>query len=119
MTPTLTTVPEGLTTAEVTEARNRHGRNELPVARPPSILARVGVQLRDPLIVVLLTAMVVTAALRDVSDLIVILLVIVLNTTVGVVQELRADRAVAALRRMAAPSAPGPPRRHRRVRPGR
>ncbi|GAA1534858.1 calcium-translocating P-type ATPase, SERCA-type [Dactylosporangium maewongense] len=85
--------------------RERHGRNELPAAPPPSIVARIGVQLRDPLIVVLLVAMVVTAALRDVSDLVVIALVIVLNTTVGVVQELRADRAVAALRRMAAPHA--------------
>ncbi|MEV4140664.1 cation-transporting P-type ATPase [Dactylosporangium sp. NPDC049742] len=104
MTTTLTD-PAGLSATEVTALRERHGRNELPAAPPPSIVARIGVQLRDPLIVVLLVAMVVTAALRDVSDLIVIALVIVLNTTVGVVQELRADRAVAALRRMAAPSA--------------
>ncbi|MGI5175734.1 cation-translocating P-type ATPase [Dactylosporangium sp. CA-152071] len=104
MTTTLTD-PAGLSAREVTVLRERHGRNELPAAPPPSIVARIGVQLRDPLIVVLLVAMVVTAALRDVSDLVVIALVIVLNTTVGVVQELRADRAVAALRRMAAPSA--------------
>ncbi|MDG6105899.1 cation-transporting P-type ATPase [Dactylosporangium aurantiacum] len=105
MTPTLTTHRDGLTTAQAAALRERHGRNELPAARPPSVPARVGAQLRDPLIVVLLAAMVVTALLRDISDLVVILLVIVLNTTVGVVQELRADRAVAALRRMAAPSA--------------
>jgi P-type Ca2+ transporter type 2C len=105
MTPTLTTHQAGLTAAEVAALRDRHGRNELPVVRPPSIPARIGAQLRDPLIVVLLAAMVVTALLRDVSDLVVILLVIVLNTTVGVVQELRADRAVSALRRMAAPAA--------------
>ncbi|WP_344505783.1 cation-transporting P-type ATPase [Dactylosporangium maewongense] len=104
MTTTLTD-PAGLSAREVTVLRERHGRNELPAAPPPSIVARIGVQLRDPLIVVLLVAMVVTAALRDVSDLVVIALVIVLNTTVGVVQELRADRAVAALRRMAAPHA--------------
>ncbi|MEU0557263.1 cation-transporting P-type ATPase [Dactylosporangium sp. NPDC006015] len=104
MTTTLTD-PAGLSAREVTALRERHGRNELPAAPPPSIVARIGVQLRDPLIVVLLVAMVVTAALRDVSDLVVIALVIVLNTTVGVVQELRADRAVAALRRMAAPHA--------------
>ncbi|MET7426305.1 cation-translocating P-type ATPase [Dactylosporangium sp. NPDC005555] len=102
---TVTTDPVGLTSAEVGTLREQHGRNELPAAAPPSVLARVGGQLRDPLIVVLLLAMVVTAALRDVSDLIVIALVVVLNTTVGVVQELRADRAVAALRSMAAPSA--------------
>ncbi|WP_327002092.1 cation-transporting P-type ATPase [Dactylosporangium sp. NBC_01737] len=105
MMPTLTTNQAGLAAAEVAALRERHGRNELPVARPPSVPARVGAQLRDPLIVVLLAAMVVTLVLRDVSDLVVILLVIVLNTTVGVVQEFRADRAVSALRRMAAPAA--------------
>jgi Ca2+-transporting ATPase len=108
MTTTRTTAQAtraGLTAVEVAALRAEHGRNELPVARPPALVARVGMQLRDPLIIVLLAAMVVTAALRDVSDLIVILLVIVLNTTVGVVQELRADRAVSALRRLAAPAA--------------
>ncbi|MFG2041859.1 cation-translocating P-type ATPase [Dactylosporangium sp. NPDC048998] len=105
MTTPTTIVPSGLTAAEVAERRRRFGRNELPVARPPSVVMRVGAQLRDPLVVVLLAAMVVTALLRDISDLIVILLVVVLNTTVGVVQEIRADRAVAALQHMAAPSA--------------
>src|SRR5258705_6116030 len=105
MTSIMTSAPVGLTAAEAATQRDLHGRNELPAAKPPSTLARIGAQLRDPLIVVLLAAMAVTAALRDVSDLIVILLVVVLNTTVGVVQELRADRAVSALRRMAAPFA--------------
>ncbi|WP_432971452.1 cation-translocating P-type ATPase [Dactylosporangium sp. CA-233914] len=95
----------GLTTSEAAERQRRHGRNELPAPRPPSLAARAGTQLRDPLVLVLLAAMVVTALLRDVSDLVVILLVVVLNTTIGVVQEIRADRAVAALRSMAAPSA--------------
>ncbi|UWP79597.1 cation-transporting P-type ATPase [Dactylosporangium fulvum] len=105
MTTTPTTVPAGLDAAEVATLQHRHGRNELPAVKPPSVAARVAAQLRDPLIIVLLAAMVVTAVLRDVSDLVVIMLVVVLNTTVGVVQEIRADRAVAALRRMAAPFA--------------
>src|SRR5205085_9535095 len=41
----------------------------------------------------------------DVADTAVIALVVVLNTAVGVAQELRAERAVAALRQMAAPTA--------------
>lgn len=95
----------GLSTADADAQRTRSGPNVLPEAAPPNPAARVANQLRDPLILVLLAAMAVTAALRDVADLIVIGLVIVLNTTVGVVQEARADRAVAALRRLAAPSA--------------
>ncbi|TNH31129.1 cation-transporting P-type ATPase [Micromonospora orduensis] len=97
--------PSGLTVAEVAERRRLHGPNQLPEPKPRSLASRVLAQLRDPLVVVLLAAMVVTALLRDITDLIVIGLVIVLNTTVGVVQEVRADRAVAALRRLAAPYA--------------
>jgi Ca2+-transporting ATPase len=95
----------GLSSAEVAERQRRYGPNDLPAPRPPSVAGRVLAQLRDPLVLVLLAAMVVTALLRDLSDLAVILLVILLNTSVGVVQEIRADRAVAALRHMAAPAA--------------
>ncbi len=62
-------------------------------------------QLRDPLIVVLLVAAALTVATGDYSDTVVITFVIVVNTAVGVAQELRAERAVAALSAMSAPSA--------------
>jgi Ca2+-transporting ATPase len=77
------------------------------VAEPPrpSIGYRVGRQLRDPLVLVLLAAAVTTSVLRDVTDTVVIALVIVVNTVIGVVQEVRADRAVAELNRLAAPTA--------------
>jgi Ca2+-transporting ATPase len=99
------TVPCPLTAADVAQRRARYGPNRLPQAPPRPLYARVALQLRDPLVLVLVAAMGVTAVLRDIADLIVIAMVIVLNTTVGVAQEVRADRAVAALRRMAAPRA--------------
>ena len=66
---------------------------------------RVAAQLRDPLILVLIGAAVLTLATGDLSDAAVILVVIVVNTAVGVGQEARADRAVAALSELAAPAA--------------
>jgi Ca2+-transporting ATPase len=72
--------------------------------RPVGVVPRVLAQLRDPMIM-LLGAAALTAVLRDLTDLAVILAVIVLNATVGVVQELRAERALSALRRLAAPQA--------------
>jgi Ca2+-transporting ATPase len=57
------------------------------------------------MILLLLAAAVLTATLNDLTDLAVILIVIVLNTTVGVIQELRAERALGALNRLAAPQA--------------
>jgi Ca2+-transporting ATPase len=63
------------------------------------------VQLRDPMILLLIAAAVLTAGLRDLTDLTVILVVVILNTTVGVVQEIRAEHALASLKRLAAPHA--------------
>ena len=66
---------------------------------------RIAGQLRDPLILVLLVAAVLTLATGDWTDAAVILLVIVVNTSVGVVQEVKADRAIAALSELTAPEA--------------
>ena len=57
------------------------------------------------MVLLLLGAAAVTVALHDVVDTVVIGLVVVLNTTVGVLQEIRAERTVRALRRIAAPTA--------------
>ena len=61
-------------------------------------------QLRDPLILVLLAACVLTLVSGDLTDFAVIALVVVVNSAVGVAQELRADRAVTALSEMTMPS---------------
>jgi Ca2+-transporting ATPase len=61
----------------------------------------VWTQVRDPMILLLIAAGSLTAALHDVSDTVVIGMVVVFNTATGLVQEVRADRAVAALRDLA------------------
>ncbi|TWD84593.1 Ca2+-transporting ATPase [Kribbella amoyensis] len=98
-------VPSGLTDAQAAEALLASGPNSVPAPKPPTVWHRVGVQLRDPMILLLIGAALLTVALRDFTDLTVILVVIVLNTTVGVVQEVRAEHALAALGRLAAPRA--------------
>ena len=106
MTATSTVVRRvGLTDEAAAEAYRQHGPNVIPEARPPGVVSRVVAQLRDPMILLLLGAAILTATLQDYADLSVILAVIVLNTGVGVVQELRAEKALIALRRLAAPHA--------------
>jgi Ca2+-transporting ATPase len=68
------------------------------------VWSSTGAQLRDPLIVVLLAASVLTVATGDFVDAAVIAIVIVANSTVGVTQEVRADRAVTALSQLTAPT---------------
>jgi len=94
---------QGLTAAEAAERLREQGPNLPPRARPKRLAGRVFDQLRDPMILLLLGAFVVIIALGDVADASIIAAVVVLNTTIGVVQEVRAANALAALDRMAAP----------------
>jgi Ca2+-transporting ATPase len=103
-----TTTPCRRTGLSATEAATRlqaYGRNEVRVGRRTPLPARVLIQLRDPLILVLLAAAVLTTWTGDLKDTVVIAIVVTANTAVGVAQEVRADRAIAALRELAAPHA--------------
>ncbi len=93
----------GLTSAEAERRLARAGPNEIPLRGRVSALASVLAQLRDPMIMVLLVACALTVLTGDLTDAAVIGLVVVANTTVGVVQEIRADRAITALAHLTTP----------------
>ncbi|MGH3331621.1 MAG: cation-translocating P-type ATPase, partial [Nocardioidaceae bacterium] len=95
----------GLTPEEAAARLVEHGSNRPPEAPPRRWFRRVFDQLRDPMIMLLLGAFVVTVVLSDVTDAIIIAAVVVLNTSIGVFQEVRAEQAIAELGRMAAPHA--------------
>ncbi|MER7751931.1 cation-transporting P-type ATPase [Kitasatospora sp. NPDC097643] len=95
----------GLTEQQAQRLLADHGPNEVGAPPSPPLWSRVAAQLRDPLILVLLAAIVLTVATGDHPDAIVIGLVIVVNTSVGVAQEIRAANAVAALSALSAPTA--------------
>ncbi|WP_428982928.1 cation-translocating P-type ATPase [Phytohabitans maris] len=103
-----TTAPEttvGLTARAAASRLRADGPNT--VATPPRrhLYSRILHQLTDPLVALLIAAAVVTTLLGDRADTAVILLVVVVNTVIGVSQEVRADTAIAALDRMTAPTA--------------
>ncbi|MCC3313095.1 cation-translocating P-type ATPase [Nocardia africana] len=99
------TLPEGLSSAEAARRRARDGANTVPRRPPAPWWRRVLRQLRDPLILVLLVAVALTVATGDWTDTAVIALVIVVNTAVGVGQEIRAQQAISALEQLTAPTA--------------
>ena len=94
----------GLSVAEAARRLEEVGPNEVRQRGRISVWSSIGVQLRDPLILVLLAACALTLLVGDLTDAAVIALVVVVNTSVGVAQEIKADRAITALAQMAAPT---------------
>ena len=95
----------GLTSAEAARRLADVGPNSLPRPRRVTPAGRVLTQLRDPMILLLLAAGIVTVLVGDAADAAVIALVVVVNTAVGVTQDLRADQAIAELDQLTAPVA--------------
>jgi Ca2+-transporting ATPase len=95
----------GLGPAEAVRRLAEHGPNALAEARPRTALGMLAGQFTDFMILVLLGAAVVSGLVGDVEDTIAIVAIVLLNAVVGFVQEYRAERAMEALKAMAAPTA--------------
>jgi Ca2+-transporting ATPase len=94
----------GLTEAAVRARREKHGTNELAKEEKTSPLALLAGQFKNTLIVILLIATVLSAALGEVVDAGIILVIVIFCAVLGFVQEYRAERALDALKRMLAPT---------------
>ena len=100
-----TDLSSGLTPEEAVARLNTCGHNEL-VERPrPGFLHRLWAQLTNTLVIILILASVVSIFIGEYVDATAIMAIVVLNAILGVVQESRAEEALAALKRMAAPEA--------------
>ena len=94
----------GLSTAQAVTRLREGGRNEVASRGRVTVWTGLLAQLRDPLILVLLGACALTVGTGDMTDAIVIAVVVVANSTVGLVQQIRADHAITALTRLSAPT---------------
>jgi len=93
----------GLTTAETEQRLVQHGTNRLSEARRRGLPAMLLGQFQDVMILVLLAAAVVSGLLGELYDTLAIVVIVLLNAGVGVVQEYRAERALAALKKLTVP----------------
>ena len=89
----------GLDFLEVEGRQGRFGPNEIAEKEGPSSLERFLLQLRQPLLLILLVAAVITAVLGEWIDALVILGVVLVTATIGFIQETKAHSAIAALAR--------------------
>ncbi len=95
----------GLSAADAAERLRRFGRNAIQAQARRSPLRMLASQFTDFMIVVLVVAAAISAVIGEPEDSIVILVIVVLNAVIGFVQEYRAERAMAALKRLAATNA--------------
>ena len=95
----------GISAAEAAARRLQYGVNEIEHAEAGSIWRMIAAQFADFMIVILLVAALVSGVVGELRDTAAIVVILVLNATIGVFHETRARRAVAALRSMAAPEA--------------
>jgi Ca2+-transporting ATPase len=92
---------KGLSPAEATQRLQQHGPNELQQAKKKSIAMILLMQFKDVMILILLAAAIVSGIIGDITDAIVILIIVLLNAVIGFFQEYRAEKAMEALKKMA------------------
>jgi Ca2+-transporting ATPase len=98
-----TRVQTGLTSDEAAARLQQYGPNQLREKPQPSFFELVIAQLNNFIVILLIVAAVISAFLGDIVEAVAILAIVVLNAILGVIQENRAQQALAALKKLAAP----------------
>ncbi len=97
----------GLTENQVEERANLFGKNKLVEGKKVTLFQRFMQQLADPMIIILIVAAAISGVTavysgESFADVIIILIVVIINAVLGVVQESKAEKAIAALQEIAA-----------------
>ncbi|MGB9441940.1 MAG: cation-transporting P-type ATPase, partial [Desulfobacterales bacterium] len=93
---------KGLSAQEAQNRLKKYGPNELDEKKKKSAFMMLMDQFTDFMIIVLMAAAVVAGVAGKPTDAVAIIAIVILNAIIGFVQEYRADKAMAALKKMAA-----------------
>ncbi|MEE8328547.1 MAG: cation-translocating P-type ATPase [Thermodesulfovibrionia bacterium] len=95
----------GLTTQEAVKRLHEYGLNELKETKKRTLFMMFLDQFKDFMIMVLIAAALVSGIIGELIDTLAIAVIVILNAIIGFVQEYRAEKAIRALKKMAAPYA--------------
>ncbi|WBW98726.1 cation-translocating P-type ATPase [Oceanirhabdus sp. W0125-5] len=98
-------IVNGLSTDEVKKRLEEHGYNKLKEKKKKSILRMFFEQVNDVMIYILFGAAIVSGILGELTDSIIIGIVILVNAVIGVVQENKAEKSLEALKKLSTPKA--------------
>ena len=96
---------QGLSSEEAVRRLGEYGFNELKEKKKKTPFMMFLDQFKDFMILVLIAAAIISGFIGEVSDTIAIVVIVALNAVIGFIQEYRAEKAMAALKKMAAPTA--------------
>ncbi|TSI05303.1 cation-translocating P-type ATPase [Lysinibacillus sp. BW-2-10] len=97
--------PQGLTDYEVRRRQKKYGLNELQEEKRKTAGEVFLDQFKDFLVIILMIAAVISAFLGEVESSFVIIVVVMLNSILGTVQHIKAEKSLNSLKAMAAPVA--------------
>lgn len=97
----LDTQQQGLSTPNAEAKLLQYGPNELQEGKKKNIAGMLLAQFKDVMILILLAAAIISGIIGDLTDTIVILVIVLLNAILGLIQEYRAEKAMQALKLMA------------------
>jgi P-type Ca2+ transporter type 2C len=95
-----TSTEEGLSDGEVQKRLDHYGENKIPEKKKRSALMQFLLHFHNVLIYVLFAAAGITALMEHWIDTFVILAVVIVNATVGFIQEGKAEKALEGIRKM-------------------
>ena len=99
----LETSLSGLKTYEVNKRLKQNGYNELVQGKKITFLKRFYLQIKSPLIIILLIASIISFILKEFFDASMILFIVIVNAIVGIIQEKKAEDSINSLKKMSSP----------------
>ncbi len=99
----LRSTDDGITDEEAFERSQIYGKNELDEGKGKTLLGMFLEQFKNVMVIILLIAAVISGFMQELTDTIIILIVVVINAVLGVMQESKAEKALAALKKMSSP----------------
>jgi P-type Ca2+ transporter type 2C len=91
---------QGISASAAEEKLLQYGLNKLQEGKKKSITAMLLSQFKDVMILILLVAAIIAGIVGDLTDTIVILIIVILNAVMGFFQEYRAEKAMQVLKQM-------------------
>lgn len=98
----LKTTPSGIDHTSASLLLTEYGKNQIEDKKKKTLFQMLLRQLSDFMILILIAAAIISGIIGDITDTVIILAIIIINAIVGFIQEYRAEKAMEALKNMAA-----------------